>query len=75
MIQSSPHLLTLTKSQVSLTPEKKSEEKAKSTNSSPKHREYYLTQNKDLKIFGSSNQITTRNGAPSYADYENYFYI
>ncbi|XP_045470095.1 uncharacterized protein LOC123677555 [Harmonia axyridis] len=75
MVQSTPHLLQLSKAPAATTPEKKPEEKSKSTNSSPKHREYYLTQNKDLKIFGSSSQLTNRNGTPSYADYENYFYI
>ncbi|KAL3281583.1 hypothetical protein HHI36_004790 [Cryptolaemus montrouzieri] len=65
----SSHLMQLSKSQYTLLSEKK-EQNSKFPNS--KLREFYLNQNKDLKIFGSN---LSRNGNPSYADYENYFYI
>ncbi|KAK9879517.1 hypothetical protein WA026_006586 [Henosepilachna vigintioctopunctata] len=73
MVQSSPHFMQLSKSQNALTSERKSEEPTRSAISTPRMREFYHSKNKDLKIYGSSNQI--KNGSPSYADYENYFYI
>ncbi|XP_018561056.1 uncharacterized protein LOC108903382 [Anoplophora glabripennis] len=67
--------MQLSKSQTSLVPEKKQDEKTKSQKSKeallvPKNK------NAELKIWGSSSQLSTsKNGQPSYADYENYFYI
>lgn len=73
IVQSPKRLLNLSKSQNALMEEK--DEKPKSSYSAPKLKEFYLTPNKDLKIFGSHTQICNQSGSPSYADYENYFYI
>lgn len=58
--------------------EKKNEEKLKSQGSS-KQKDFTGTKNNstDLKIWKSSTQLSknNNNGQPSYADYENYFYI
>ncbi|KAJ8969700.1 hypothetical protein NQ314_001631 [Rhamnusium bicolor] len=72
----------LSKSQASLTQEKKQEEKIKQTTAQKskeiqKSKEAAVARNKntELKIWGSSSQLSNKNGHPSYADYENYFYI
>lgn len=64
-IQTSVRQAHLSKSQSSLFMLKKAEEKklTKTTNEL------------DLRNFGSNNQVTKLTESPSYADYENYFYI
>lgn len=58
--------------------EKKTDERSKSQGGS-KQKDLPVTKNNstDLKIWKSSTQLTknNNNGQPSYADYENYFYI
>nr|XP_023029442.1 uncharacterized protein LOC111517499 [Leptinotarsa decemlineata] len=77
-------LALLSKSQTSLLVEKKKEESPKQsppkkeTESSPKQKDNFVMKNtnSNLKIWGSSSQLSkSNNGQSSYSDYENYFYI
>ncbi|XP_063903502.1 uncharacterized protein LOC135122914 [Zophobas morio] len=77
LYQSATQLTQISKSQNSLIPASSKEE--------PKTKTALLRSSKDcvgsksksteLKVFGSSSQLSTKNGNSSYADYENYFYI
>lgn len=78
----SAHLLQLSKSHTSLTPPKKQEEKVQAVQNSFEKLGLSKTRSADTKRFVSSTQLSTTqlsasklSGSPSYADYENYFYI
>lgn len=74
LFQSATHLTQMSKSQTTLTPVKKEVELKSVTKFSPV-KDCKITKNANLKIFGSSSQISGKNASSSYADYENYFYI
>lgn len=69
------HLVQLSKSQTSLASPKKQEDKVNSAQNEKLG--LSKTKSADTKRFVSSTQLSTTklSGSPSYADYENYFYI
>lgn len=71
------HLVQLSKSQTSLAAPKKQEEKVHAVQGSLEKLGLSKTKSADTKRFVSSSQLSTTklSGSPSYADYENYFYI
>lgn len=71
------HLVQLSKSQTSLVSPKKQEDIVQSVQKSFEKMGLSKTRSADTKRFVSSTQLSTSklSGSPSYADYENYFYI
>lgn len=71
------HLMQLSKSQTSLASSKKQDDKLQTVQNSFEKMGLSKTKSADTKRFVSSTQLSASklSGSPSYADYENYFYI